>query len=112
MIPRMLQYDPPSQAASKSMNVPVVVPKYVLILLLCVNYFVWFGLLGSIPSVHPVQFYGFDPVSTVGAAMEIEHLVCSCQILPSFQLILLPFLIHANPNSYVNYFPWYRRSDP
>lgn len=44
------------------MNVPVVVPKYVLILLLCVNYVVWFGLSGSIPSVHPVQFYGFDPV--------------------------------------------------
>ena len=50
----MLQYDPQEvlhgfQAASKSMNVPVVVPKYVLILLLCVNHFVWFGLSGSIP---------------------------------------------------------------
>ena len=79
------------------MNVPVVVPKYVLILLLCVNYVVWFGLSGSIPSVHPVQFYGFDPVFNVVAAMQIEHLVCSCQILPSFQLILLPLLIPAYP---------------
>ena len=67
------------------MNVPAVVAKYVLILLLCVNYFVWFGLSGSIPSVHPVQFYGFDPFSNNVAAMEIKHLVCSCQILPSFQ---------------------------
>lgn len=80
------------------MNVPVVVPKYVLILLLCVNHFVWFGLSGSIPWVHPVQFYGFDPFSNVVAAMEIEHSVHrSCQILPSFQLILLPFLIPAHP---------------